>query len=314
MPSPHRQGRRALAGALMIVVIALLALGIFFLDQVLTFFRRTYTIVAVFPTAPGLRTGSPVWVAGVEAGTIHRIRLLPPRDSLARVALDLQLRRSVADQLRRDSKVRFATVQMIGEKLVEILPGSPTSPVLRDGDTLHVGRAPNTSALFERAQGVRLALDSLRGDAAGLRQQFVRRQAELAAAMREAAAARRELVALQAGMRGGSLTKLMALPGPNGPLSRVQRRTAELQRLFAQAQARAGRARREAAPARRSLLSHSRALQTELAALRALTSRPVGTLGRLQRDSALQQAMTRTRAQLDSLMTEARKKPWRFVF
>ncbi len=314
MPSPHRQGRRALAGALMIAALTAAALAIFFLDEVIPLFHRTYTVVAVFPTAPGLTTGSPVWVAGVEVGTIRDIRLLPPRDTLARVALDLQLRHSVADQLRRDSQVRLTSVQLIGEKVVEVLPGSPGSPELRDGDTLHVGPSPDAAAVMSRAGEVRLALDSLRTDAAGLRARFALRQRELRAAMREAALARRELAELQAGLRGGSLARLMAIQVPNGPMSRVQARAAEIQRLFAAAQARAGRTRRDLAPEQRSLMAHTRELQAELAALRALTEQPVGTLGRVQRDSALEQTLARARAQLASLMTESRKKPWRFVF
>ncbi len=314
MPSPHRQGRRALAGTLIIGGLIATALVVFFLDQVIPLFRRTYTVVAVFPTAPGLRTDSPVWVAGVEVGTIKDIQLLPPGDTLERVALDLQLRHSVADQLRRDSPVRLTSVQLIGEKVVELLPGSPGSPELHDGDTVHVRPSADAAAVMSRASELRLALDSLRGDAAGLRRQFARRQRELAAARREAGLAQQELAELQAGFRGGSLARLMAIQAPGGPLSRVQARAAEIQRLFAATQKRAGRARQEAGPAQQRLMGHVRELQTELAALRALTQQPVGTLGRLQRDSALQQAMTRSRAELDSLMAEARKKPWRFVF
>ncbi len=298
----------------MIAALLTAALVIFFLDQVIPLFHRTYTVVAVFPTAPGLRAGAPVWVAGVEVGTIKDIQLLPPRDTLARVALDLQLRHSVADQLRRDSRVRLSSIQMIGEKIVEVLPGSPASPELRDGDTLHVAPAPDAATVLGRATEVRLALDSLRSDAAGLSRKFALRQRELARAMREAGRARQELAALQAGLRGGSLAKLMAIQAPNGPMSRLQARATEIQRLVARAQARAGRARREAAPAQQRLMGHVRELQGSLAALRALTQQPVGTLGRMQRDSALQQAMARARAQLDSLMTEARKQPWRLVF
>ena len=139
MPSPHRQGRRAITGTIIIVMLVVLGLGTFFLDRVLPLLRRTYTVVAVFPTAPVVRSGTPVWVAGVPAGSIRQIALLPPRDTLERVALDLQLTRSVAEQLRRDSQVRFTSRQMIGEKVVEVLPGSPTSPQLSDGDTFTIG-------------------------------------------------------------------------------------------------------------------------------------------------------------------------------
>ena len=177
MPSPHRQGRRALAGTIIIVVLTTLALATFFLDQVLPLFRRTVTVVAVFPNAPGVRSGTPVWVAGVPAGTIRQIELLPPRDTLERVALDLEVSRSVAEQLRRDSRVRFTSLQMIGEKVVEVLPGSATSPQLADGDTLRVRISSTDMAqISASAAQARLALDSLMSDAVVLRKQFARRQ------------------------------------------------------------------------------------------------------------------------------------------
>src|SRR5512146_3040761 len=130
MPAMRRQGQRELRGTIIVVVLVALALAIFFLDRVASFFHRTYTVVAVFPTAPGIRSGSMVWVAGVPAGTIREIALLPPGREEGRVALDLELGKSVANQLRRDTHVRFTSSRLVGEKVVELLPGSAGAPKL----------------------------------------------------------------------------------------------------------------------------------------------------------------------------------------
>ena len=71
---------------------------------------------------------------------------------------------------------------------------------------------------------------------------------------------------------------------------------------------------RRLAPDRQELQTQIRALQAELAELRRLTSQPVGTLGRMQGDSAVERALAGARASLDSLLTESRKHPLRYVF
>ncbi len=315
MPIPRRQGRRAFRGTIIAAILAALALAIFFLDRMGALLNRTYTVVAVSPQAVGVTTGSPVYVAGVPAGTVRRIRLLPPVDTLDRVALDLELKRGVASQVRRDSQVRFGTVRLVGETVVEIMPGSARAPQLAEHDTLPpIPPRPRFADVSARARAVRLELDSLMTDASGLRKNLARRQQELRAASREFGLARHELADLQQGFHGGSLARLMKLQGPNGPLSGMGKGMGDVRRAMARSSAQRAAFQRELAPGRRDLQEHMKELQAQLAALRKLTSQPVGTVGRAQRDSAIEKALAGTRARLDSLITESRKKPWRYIF
>lgn len=314
MPGPRRQGRRTLYGGVIIAALVALALAIFFLDAVIALFRRTYTVVAVTQMAPGIRSGTPVWVAGVQVGKVRQIDLLPPGDTLARVALDMDVGQSVAQQIRRDSEVRFTSARLMGETVIELLPGSSRSPQLADGDTLRVPPSIPAERLRAGAAQLRLELDSLTLDATALRTQMAARRKQVARITHEAGLARRELAALQAGMRGGALSSLMSLQRPGGPIDRAQRRAAEIQKLVGATQQRVGRVRRDLAPEQRRLMTHARELQANLAALRALLNQPVGTLGRMQNDSAVQRAFAGARAQLDSLTREARRNPLKFVF
>ena len=314
MPATRRQGRRELRGTLIVVILVTTALAIFFLDRLGALFNQTYTVVAVFPSAPGIRSGSPVWVAGIPSGTIRDIALLPPSRSSARVAMDLELSRSVAAEVRRDTRVHFTSARMVGEKVVELIPGSPAAPLLAEGDTLHVEMEPRADQVKASAQAARLALDSLMADVAPLRKRLANRMTEMRAVSRQAALARAELTSLQEGMSEGSLGQLTRITSPGGPLERVQRRADEIQRLLARAQEKVGATRREAAPQQKSLMTHTRQLQSDLGELKRLMNESVGTAGRLQRDSALQKARQGASTQLDSLMTEAKKHPWRFVF
>lgn len=301
-------------GSLIIGLLVASAVTIFFLDRVTALFRRTYTVVAVFPQAPGMRAGTPVWVAGVQVGQISDIALLPPGDSLARVALAMELNRSTRPQLRRDSRLRFTSARMVGEQVVELSPGSAASPELSDGDTIRVTLSPGAEAVVARAREVHLAVDSLMLEAVGLRAQFTARQGQLRQVMREAAMARRELAELQRTFAGGQLSRLMSIQAAGGPLDRVQARVSEIQRLVGQTQERVAATRREAAPAQRDLMANAKQVQADIAALRSLMNDSAGTLPRLQRDSALQRGLAGVRARLDSLVTESRKHPWRYFF
>jgi phospholipid/cholesterol/gamma-HCH transport system substrate-binding protein len=77
---------------------------------------RGYTVYATFSNVGGLRTGSPVEIAGVDVGWIESITL---KDYQAQVAL--RVRDGV--ELPEDSIISIRTKGLIGEQFVKISPG-----------------------------------------------------------------------------------------------------------------------------------------------------------------------------------------------
>jgi hypothetical protein len=310
MPTPRRQGRRELLGAATVLLLGALALAVFFLDRLRLLLLGTFTVVALLPRAPGVRAGSPVWVAGVPEGRIRSIALLPPGNPLARLALDLQLRGSVQGQLRRDSRIGFGSATIVGERVLDLLPGSRRSPALADGDTLRAGPLVEPGQVLDQARALRLGLDSLALETAGLRQRLARRGPALQRLARQAGRARKELARLRGAAPG--LAGWAKLAQPGGPLPRLHRSTAELEQRWARA--RAG-VRRD--PLGRRISALRRPLdrfQEEYERLQALLRRPAGSARRLETDSALEQAFQGVSARLDSLVTDARRRPLRYVF
>ncbi|MDD5556480.1 MAG: MlaD family protein [bacterium] len=81
----------------------------------------------LFSHACGLVKDSPVSVAGVEVGFVKAIRLDAGRARVtARVRSDAALGRDIRATIRQKS--------LLGEPYLEIVPGDPGSPPLRDGD------------------------------------------------------------------------------------------------------------------------------------------------------------------------------------
>ena len=75
-----------------------------------------YTVHATFSNVGGLRTGSPVEIAGVEVGWIESITL---KDYQAQVTL--RVKEGV--KLLEDSIISIRTKGLIGEQIVKISPG-----------------------------------------------------------------------------------------------------------------------------------------------------------------------------------------------
>jgi len=75
-----------------------------------------YTVHATFPNVGGLRTGTPVEIAGVEVGWVERIGLKNYQAQVAfRIKNDIEL--------PEDSIASIRTKGLIGEQFVKISPG-----------------------------------------------------------------------------------------------------------------------------------------------------------------------------------------------
>ncbi len=311
MATQRRQGRRTLVGWLLILGLAALATAVLFLDQLTAALRDTYELVVVLPSGSGLRPGDDVWVAGVNAGTIGSIAVLAPgRDTTPRVAAVVAVRTGVRSQIRRDSKVRLTSEKLVGPALIEIVPGSPGSPVLQPGDTLRLQQNLAPAELMKRAAAVRSSLDSLLAEAAPLRGRLARSLGRYARVAGRAGAARRDMAALMGGLRGGPLQRFLA-DTTRAELGRTLR---AVERKVSEAQARATRFETSSAPERRRLRQDLARVSVRLDSVRAMLGDSLGTLHRLRADSALIHAMATTRASLDSLITESKKNPLRYFF
>jgi len=94
--------------------------------------------------APRVAVGSPVLFRGVEIGTVQRLTL-----DHAGVRLDLRIERRDAP-LRTGDRVALRVLGLLGDGVVDIVPGPATAPPIADGDTL-AAALPDTLAAQREA-------------------------------------------------------------------------------------------------------------------------------------------------------------------
>jgi phospholipid/cholesterol/gamma-HCH transport system substrate-binding protein len=120
-------------GALVIVSLTILAIGIFFISGEVRVFSRKFTLKTYFNSAAGLRAGSQVRIKGVPVGTVDRVRISQFPEPSRAVEVIMRIPRDFQSQIRVDSEASLQTAGLLGEAYVDISRGGPGQPVVPDG-------------------------------------------------------------------------------------------------------------------------------------------------------------------------------------
>jgi phospholipid/cholesterol/gamma-HCH transport system substrate-binding protein len=311
----RRERRRILLGSLLIAGIVAAAVLIFFLDAVVGVLERRVHIVATLPDAPRVTTGSPVWIAGKRVGTVSAIAFRERIDDPeARVAITLEIPRRLRDQLSAGSHVRLTSARMIGEPVIDIVPGPAGAPLLPAGDTLFGGQAYELGDVIDRLRVARAAFTRLGAEFAALSASPALRGGRLDAVQRRFAAVGLELEGLRAATGRGTLGRLLADPALGASIDALSARVTQLRTVLGD---RVGERSAELTDLRSAfdrLASDADSVAGGIARVQAAADAAAGTLPRFAADSAVTVALRRVRAQLDSLIQEVRSNPLRFVF
>lgn len=314
MPAPERQpeqkeGRRALVGGLTILALILLAVLIISLDELGAGREDSVRVYAAMVDAPGISTGSPVWVAGNEVGTVETVRLLTRPGGENRVLATLLVPREVLPQLRRNSTAHSTRSSLLGRSIIEVrLAGAPTAPPIEPGDTLYSSDGARVELDMKRVAAIGDSAALLMEDLGRLDSALAGRAPRLRQVSSSLATASRELDVLSASFRRGPLGRTLSS-------GEINRRLASIQGHLDVATAGLGRYTGGEMGARLDVVrGRAGALSESLDTLRALASTPYGFVGRFRADSALSVATAGAKAQMDSLVAEATSNPFMFFF
>lgn len=154
--------RQVRVAVLVVVALLLLGYGVIRVGRIFDVFAKRYELVTLVPSALGLREGAPVTLAGQRIGQVSAVDFIPVRQKTGEENLRVRLAISerVRDQIRADSRAFLRTQGLLGDKFVDIEPGTVTAPVLQPGDTLVAGRSVDMDQFIMQAAN---ALDDATG-------------------------------------------------------------------------------------------------------------------------------------------------------
>jgi phospholipid/cholesterol/gamma-HCH transport system substrate-binding protein len=116
------------------VLLALLALTFFVLSiSDFSFFESGRHIRVVFGFASGLREAAPVRLAGVEVGLVRKLQVFVDKadGGKTKVWVNVWIKDKIS--IPADSNITINQLGILGEKYLEIIPGSSTDLIKDDG-------------------------------------------------------------------------------------------------------------------------------------------------------------------------------------
>lgn len=119
-------------GIVVTTALLVLFLTVFFAGGLEELFTPKVEIKANIKDVRGLRNGSPVWIAGIEIGSVKDMRLHEDYGTL----VTLSIRENLLGFIKKDSKVTVQTMGLLGDKYVEISTGSPSAMSIKKGDII----------------------------------------------------------------------------------------------------------------------------------------------------------------------------------
>ena len=156
-------------GGIILVALLILTVAVFKLGEAANLFSKRYTLVALLPSANGLRVGGSVTVAGQLAGTVSAIEFLPPdADTSRNLRVEVEIDQALQQQVREDSRARIRTLGLLGDKIVDITPGTPRYAVLPANDTIQVEPALDYETVLLQASGAVTDMVQLTRDLRGI--------------------------------------------------------------------------------------------------------------------------------------------------
>ncbi|HEV2354028.1 MAG TPA: MlaD family protein [Puia sp.] len=129
---PKEKNYKWKLGLFSIAMLVVAVGAIYYVGKQKNMFGSVVTISARFRSVSGLQEGSSVRLGGIDVGTVEDIALV--NDTTVQV--DMVIQKGVAKFIKRDAKANIGSEGLMGDKVVVLLPGTPSAAPVANGDTL----------------------------------------------------------------------------------------------------------------------------------------------------------------------------------
>lgn len=121
-------------------------------------FSNYHELNVLYNYAGGLEKGSPVRVMGIEVGKVKSIEFDPngktAQGEEVKLKIKIGISKTAWETIRKDSRFYINMAGVIGEKFLEISPGSLDSPAFSPNDTIRGEDPPRVDQLISQGYGL----------------------------------------------------------------------------------------------------------------------------------------------------------------
>jgi phospholipid/cholesterol/gamma-HCH transport system substrate-binding protein len=164
MAASNQRRRDTLVGLFVLVALGAAMVMVVLLGSEQGIFRQRFELRAIFANVSGLREGAPVFVAGLNVGSVRHLAFAAPDEEgviAARVEIVMDVDSRYHAQIREDSVATVGSVGLLGDKSIEITVGSLESPELGDGGELRTAEPLGLTEILDQLQPMARKLDNI---------------------------------------------------------------------------------------------------------------------------------------------------------
>jgi phospholipid/cholesterol/gamma-HCH transport system substrate-binding protein len=119
-------------GIFISIGILILITGIYYIGQTKKMFSNTFRVYALFKDVNGLQVGNNVRFAGINVGSIDGIEIITDTTVKVDMVIDIETQKFI----KKDSKAIIGTDGLMGNKIMNISPGTSGKAEIQDNDMI----------------------------------------------------------------------------------------------------------------------------------------------------------------------------------
>jgi phospholipid/cholesterol/gamma-HCH transport system substrate-binding protein len=119
-------------GIFVIIGLLLFITAVYFIGQKQNMFGKKVSISANFNNVNGLRLGNNVRYSGIKVGTVKAITMV--NDTT--ISVDMNIEEKMISHIKKDAIATIGTDGLVGNMIVNIIPGSQSETVVNSGDVI----------------------------------------------------------------------------------------------------------------------------------------------------------------------------------
>jgi phospholipid/cholesterol/gamma-HCH transport system substrate-binding protein len=153
-------------GIFVALALGVLIVTVFVVGQEHSLFSSKTHLYTSFADVNGLVVGAPVRLAGVDVGRVSQIAFSKDLNH-AEARIELAIESAYIERVRRDSRAIIDSKGLLGDKIVNVTPGSPAEPRLQEGEYVQPKAGLSFESLAKQVEDTAAAIGGAAQEAQG---------------------------------------------------------------------------------------------------------------------------------------------------